>query len=88
MAHTTERALQQEDQTAYEEKNGTSKEHIETAASNDSTDSDYDINNKYAVKGDNSDGKVEWNWKTRVAASCLILLYVSKSIFPHVRCRP
>lgn len=35
-------------------------------------------NNKYAVKGDNSDGKVVWNWKTRIAAFCLVTLYVGE----------
>jgi hypothetical protein len=38
----------------------------------------HELNNKYAVKGDDSDGKVVWNWKTRIAAFCLVLLYVGK----------
>jgi len=78
-APSTEKVLQDESRIEHGEKNEISNEHIETTTSQGSTASDEDINNKYAVKGDNSDGKVVWNWKTRIAASCLVLLYVSKS---------
>jgi len=35
--------------------------------------------NAYAVKGDESDGKVVWNLKTRIAAVSLVMLYVGSS---------
>ena len=38
--------------------------------------------NAYAVKGDESDGKVPWTLKTRIAAFSLVLLYVGSSPIP------
>jgi hypothetical protein len=37
------------------------------------------LKNAYAVKGDESDGKVVWNLKTRIAAFSLVMLYVGSS---------
>jgi hypothetical protein len=34
-----------------------------------------DMNNSYAVKGDDSDGKVEWNMRSAFAAVFLAALY-------------
>lgn len=48
---------------------------------NESTDAEtenYLSSNKFAVKGDESDGKIVWYWKTRIAAFSLILLYVGQ----------
>jgi hypothetical protein len=42
--------------------------------------------NAYAVKGDESDGKVVWNLKTRIAAISLVMLYVGSSPIPLRRC--
>lgn len=55
-------------------------EHVNTNSdSGDDVDfNNHNLNNKYAIKGDNSDGKVVWNWKTRIAAFSLVLLYVGK----------
>ena len=64
----------------YNEKSDITQDHVENITpSNESEDVDatnYEGNNKYAVKGDESDGKIVWTWKTRIAASCLVLLYV------------
>jgi hypothetical protein len=38
-----------------------------------------DMNNSYAVKGDDSDGKVEWNLRSIFAAVFLAALYTGKS---------
>jgi len=55
-------------------------EHVNTNSdSGDDVDiNNHNLNNKYAIKGDDSDGKVVWNWKTRIAAFSLVLLYVGK----------
>jgi hypothetical protein len=37
-----------------------------------------DMNNSYAVKGDDSDGKVEWNLRSAFAAIFLAALYTGK----------
>jgi hypothetical protein len=37
-----------------------------------------DMNNSYAVKGDDSDGKVEWNLRSAFAAVFLAALYTGK----------
>jgi MFS family permease len=42
--------------------------------------------NAYAVKGDESDGKVVWNLKTRIAAVSLVMLYVGSSPLPLLWC--
>ena len=42
--------------------------------------------NAYAVKGDESDGKVVWNLKTRIAAISLVMLYVGLSPIPLLWC--
>ncbi|KIX96769.1 uncharacterized protein Z520_07489 [Fonsecaea multimorphosa CBS 102226] len=39
-----------------------------------------DLQNKKAVKGDDSDGKVDWNWKQRIAVFFLIWLYTGSQI--------
>lgn len=66
-----------------EEKSGIHEEQIETVTTRSESDDtlaahNQELNNKYAVKGDNSDGKVVWNWKTRIAAFCLVTLYVGE----------
>jgi hypothetical protein len=38
-----------------------------------------DMNNSYAVKGDDSDGKVEWNVRSMFAAVFLAALYTGTS---------
>jgi hypothetical protein len=38
-----------------------------------------DMNNSYAVKGDDSDGKVEWNLRSAFAAVFLAALYTGKN---------
>lgn len=64
------------------EKTQVSQDHVEnTSPSNEKTELEtesYENNNKYAVKGDDSDGKIAWTWKTRIAACCLVTLYVGK----------
>jgi hypothetical protein len=37
-----------------------------------------DVENKAAFKGDESDGKVEWNFKSLAAATFLCMLYTGK----------
>ena len=44
------------------------------------------LKNAYAVKGDESDGKVVWNLKTRIAAISLVMLYVGSSPIPLLWC--
>jgi hypothetical protein len=46
--------------------------------SSESSDAVTDARNITAVKGDESDGKVVWNFKTCVAACSLVGLYVGK----------
>lgn len=38
-----------------------------------------DVENRAAFKGDESDGKVEWNFKTLAAATFLCMLYTGRS---------
>ena len=38
-----------------------------------------DPENREAVKGDDSDGKVDWNFKSITATCCLAGLYVGRS---------
>lgn len=44
-----------------------------------------DVENKAAFKGDQSDGKVEWNFKSLAAATFLCMLYTGKM---RLRCIP
>lgn len=37
-----------------------------------------DVENKAAFKGDESDGKIEWNFKSLAAATFLCMLYTGK----------
>ena len=63
------------------EKAQITEDRLESLSPNSDSD-DVDQNayskNASAVKGDKSDGKIGWNWKTRTAAVSLALLYVGK----------
>lgn len=50
-------------------------EHVQT---NDESEDTIDVENKRAVKGDDSDGLIDWNWKLRIAVMCLIGLYTGE----------
>lgn len=64
------------------EKTSVTQDHVERIAPasdiDETENANYEVNNKYAVKGDDSDGKINWTWKTITAALCLVLLYVGK----------
>ena len=57
---------------AHDEKHGLEK--VQTLAI-------VDVENKAAFKGDESDGKVEWNFKSLAAATFLCMLYTGKTRF-------
>ncbi len=45
-----------------------------------------DVENHQAFKGDDSDGKVEWNWRSITASFFLCTLYTGTFIVPQPTC--
>jgi hypothetical protein len=52
---------------------------VENALPSQTVDAVRYLNNSRAVKGDESDGQIAWNVKSRIAACALIIIYVGKS---------
>ena len=52
---------------------------VENATPSNSVDAVNYLNNSRAVKGDDSDGQIAWNNKSRIAACSLMAVYVGKS---------
>jgi hypothetical protein len=52
---------------------------VENATPSNSVDAVNYLNNSRAVKGDDSDGQIAWNNKSRIAACSLMVVYVGKS---------
>lgn len=73
---------------ALEEKDEQLVPEVLTIEETDKGSADFvvDIENKRALKGDDSDGAVEWNLKTIIAALCLGALYTGEWTFSKRNC--
>lgn len=55
------------------------EEQVEHATPSKSVDAIRYLNNSRAFKGDDSDGHISWNVKSRIATCALMTVYVGKS---------
>lgn len=67
------------DTIARDEEKSTQHDHVEADLRH------ADLTNHFAVKGDDSDGAIEWTWKGRIAVVCLAGLYVGKKHLVQAR---
>jgi hypothetical protein len=52
---------------------------VENVMPDNSVDSIKNLKKSSAVKGDDSDGQITWTVQSRIAACCLVTIYVGKS---------
>jgi hypothetical protein len=53
-------------------------DHVENASLERTDTFELDLKNEHALKGDDSDGKVNWTWKQIIATISLSMIYTGK----------
>ncbi|KAF1809090.1 putative major facilitator superfamily transporter [Eremomyces bilateralis CBS 781.70] len=80
MANIKEKTIDPERGDVNEATSDEDVQQLEYVDTNGDDLASVDVQNKNAVKGDDSDGKVDWNWRQRIAVMCLVGLYTGSQI--------